>query len=204
MLSVEIIVPEFELQLENEEEVVRAMGRYQLEETKRRLRAGQGSDGPLAKPKDGGKPMRRSEQILESIRSLVKKRSRYWEANIEPTGERSDARDRQASKRRRVNAARKALATELRDAGEEEAAIKKQTMMIRGRKVRTRNMDVAAILAYPPKDEKAKAGARERYDLFFATKEERENQRRIAALHARFALVEKGTGTRHRGRGDAT
>lgn len=204
MLRAEIIVPKMRFGIENEEEVIRAMAAHMLLAVKNRLRRGISAQGTtFPNPKDGGRPLQRSNQLLESIIAKVTRRGRSWEATIEPSGMRSDARDRAAAIRRGVNRARRALTRTLRLEGKTEDEIKSATRLIRGRRNRSRNMDVAAILAYAPKDKRARNGNRGRYDLFATTETEKKELARLVARVARFALIEDKTGARHRGRGEA-
>lgn len=65
-----------------------------------------------------------------------------------------------------------------------------------------RNMDIAAILANPPKDARSISGKRGVYIVFEANEEDLRAQARIVAELAHFELVEKKTKARHRGRGE--
>jgi hypothetical protein len=204
VLSAEIICPDFTFVVENEEEVVRAMGAYEQNAVKQRLRRGEGASGRLPVPKDGGQAMQRSKQLVESIDLIVKNYGRVWGASVEPNKQpRSEARDRAAAVRRNVARKRKALRADLAAAGVEEAAIKSQLKTIKSRRVHKTNMDVAAVLANDPKDKRARAGNRARYDLFATTEQEKKQLATIAANVARVALVEKQTGARHQGGGVA-
>lgn len=211
MLNIEIVIPNFVFVVENEEQVVRAMGNYEWRAVNQRLRAGISASGErLPVPKDGGRALDRSHQLLEGIELAVKKYSRFWGAMVQPNRKRrSEARDRAAAVRRRTNekteAARQSVEQELLAAGvaPEEIATRLKRIKVKARRVHKTNMDVAAVLAYAPKDARAKAGDRARYDVFSMTEKEKKDVREIAVTHAQIAIVEKRTGVRHRGRGVA-
>lgn len=93
MFSFQIDLPAaFELAVD-EGRVLNAMGREGAKEIKKRIRKGQAADGPLpvAKDKKAKKPLRRSGQLLKSIRA-GKPKTKRGDKSIEifPHGDRAD------------------------------------------------------------------------------------------------------------------
>lgn len=221
MLSVEIIVPEFRLVVENAEEVILAMGKYELAAVRARIESGQGAKGPLPVPKDGGRPLIRSGQLLASLEAKYTMPNRGLPyAEILPEGYRSDVSERRKGRTAALRRARGALRESLRPftarrgaAGRigldpmpapmsrEEVSARVKSIKGRGRVRGGRNMDIAAILAYSPKDKRGRAGNRGIYDVFHATADEREEMTRIAAAILIVAMVEEESGEAYPGQG---
>ena len=202
ILRIDVVIPRFEIRVENAREVVRAMAENHLRRTRKRLERGESHAGPLPVPKDGGRPLNRSGQLINSLGIQLKGSAERPFAEILPQGKREDADDR--GKRRRAGLARRrrSLSTRLRASGmDARDARRAATARIKASRAASRNMDVAAILANEPKDQRSINGDRERYWILGKSDEDERILAEIAASLARFALVEP-SGARHRGQGD--
>lgn len=220
MLSYDVICPDFDFVVQNAPDVIRAMSQYELAAVKRRIESGQGASGPLPIPKDGGRPLIRSGQLLASIDALIRTPGQGLPyAEVLPGGTRTDQADRQKGRardlRRRRGIVRQALkpytskralffGVEAWSAGLSKDEVKarlskiKHTSRLRG----GRNMDVASILANPPKDKRALRGNRGIYDVFHATADETEQMTAIAGNLLSVALVERESGEQYAGQGE--
>lgn len=214
-LTADMIIPDFEFEVLNAEEVLRAMAETQLAATKDRFKRGQGVDGALPRgKKTEGRPLVESGQLENSIAIRYSKIGQKTFAEIRPEGERTELPARMKARLRRLAKKRGAAkrAFKAQDVGELgdvnpfiaaalfSAELKKELKTVRVKRIRAKsNMDVAAILNYEPKDKRAKNGGRGVYNFWWYARGELEAVRDSARRVARVALVESG-GARHEGR----
>jgi hypothetical protein len=211
MFTVSLEIPQFRFEVEDQNTVVASMATRALVLVRARALSGEGAWGPFPAPKDVGKPYNRSGQLSRSIGVRWNLGGARPRAFIEPLGDRDDAEDRKAGrnqarlvrqrrlrKRATANYARRYGVTK-RDArklfGRKIFEFSKQAL----RRLARRNMDVAAILAWPPKDKRARNGQRARYDMFFLRRFELEEVRKIAESTIRVVLA-TGDGARFEGK----
>jgi len=214
-LYAEIFVPSFSFEVLNKEQVLRAMAETQLANVKERFKRAQGVQGGLPRGKKaGGRPLVESGQLEQSMTIRYRELRKAIYAEIRPDGERTELPARLKARIRRLarrkGAARRAFKAQ--DAGDLvklnpfiasallKAELKKELKKVKEKRIRARgNMDVAAILAYAPKDKRAKAGDRQIYDFWWYADGELEEMRDAARRVMRVAFVEAG-GARHEGR----
>ena len=190
-------IPDLTLEIENEPEVVGIMARTIAEEITGRLERGRGSKGALQRPKDGGKPLIKTGELLGSIEGYPSKRDpKSWV--VAPTGKRTG--DEIAFKKKSARLKTKRMRQRKRDAMFMRAqrspelmakldgmTRRQRTKMLKLSEIRFRTADtnaaLAAILSVAPKDKRAKNGKRAEYRVFEQVAEDFEKASRVAGAH---------------------
>lgn len=199
----EPVIPELASYIENPEEVVGELLRWELAAVKARLAQGVSSTGrPLPSLKTTSTPLHSSGQLAASI--AIEKRGSWAKGGkggdlpfgfVGPTGRRTEERIRLAAKGRR-DRARETREHLTAVGGFTPAEIRRGVAQARGRRIADTNQAVAAILNAPPKDKRAKAGGRPALKVFQATAAEQGALELIASRLIRVVLVDRRSGDR--------
>jgi hypothetical protein len=112
-LTVSALVPDFEFQIINADDTVKAMATHTMVRVRRRALAGQGSRGPLPTPQDG-RAWKDTGQLLDSVDVQMRQGRGLPYALVLPTGLRSNAEEVAQRRKSRSKAARDKVRTRLK------------------------------------------------------------------------------------------
>jgi hypothetical protein len=190
-------VPDLRLAV-NQRDMVAAMATTATHRIQSRARRGVGTNGPLERPKDGGRPINRTGEMVQALQWLGKiGRNGQPFAVVYPLGSRGDERRRDKLARRRTRMLRAAAAIGAALQGLSGFAVTGVERKKRGRGlklagVRSRaggtNAAVASILANAPKDPNGIKAHRAIYEWVGANRGDEHAMAQEAMRVARFTL----------------
>ncbi len=164
-----------------------------------RARRGAGAHGALPRPKDGGKPINRTGQLIAGIGATPSKRDpTRWV--VWATGQRGsddDAKQKKSRARAEQRRRRKARVAAFSASGAGFHMTKRERRRAAGvGKIRVRavttNAALLAVLANKPKDKRASAGNRAQYRVLERTPRTDQLARNAGAKVMRYNLISVG------------
>ena len=203
-------IPNLELTIENETQVIKAMTREVFKLIKRRTLSGlDSSHKPFPAPKDGGASLEETGQLKRSIGFKVKKKGGKISKKTGKTsrvsvvglvlakGKRDLSKEDVSARRKRAKESTRRLRAEAQAAFDrgivsEKAYVSKKTGKLRVGRVRRHailtNAALAGVLSTEPQDPSGKAGGRKKYRIFEASSAEIDKATSILQTRGRFQL----------------